>query len=157
MVAGQGRAVNASSRAEIGRILHWKSEISSFESLMQVRPISRTPRPPPKILPIQALRASYRLSFHQAVAIILRFYFRMPDSEQGLFLARSLKYLQESLRRSGPAAAASYALLGAIVLLGGIGYLLDGWRGTSPWFFLTGLILGLIVGFVQLARVVFKK
>ena len=81
----------------------------------------------------------------------------MPESEQGLFLARSLKYLQESLRRSGPAAAASYSLLGAIVLLGGIGFLLDRWLGTSPWFFLTGLILGLIVGFVELARIVFKK
>ena len=105
----------------------------------------------------QRLHASYRLSFYGAVAIIPRFCFRMPDSEQGLFLARSLKYLQESLRRSGPAAAASYALLGAIVVLGGIGYLLDSWRGTSPWFFLTGLLLGLIVGFVGLARVVFKK
>ena len=81
----------------------------------------------------------------------------MPDSEQGLFLARTLKYLQENLRRSGPAAAASYTLLGAIVFLGGVGYLVDRWRGTSPWFLLIGLILGVIVGFVQLARVVFKK
>ena len=81
----------------------------------------------------------------------------MPDSDQGLFLARSLKYLQESLRRSGPAAAASYTLLGAIVLLGGVGYLLDRWRGTLPLFFLIGLFLGLIVGFVELARIVFKK
>jgi len=91
------------------------------------------------------------------VAIIPRFDFRMPDSDQGLFLARSLKYLQESLRRSGPAAAASYTLLGAIVVLGGVGYLVDRWRGTSHWFFLTGLVLGLIVGFVELARIVFKK
>ena len=91
------------------------------------------------------------------VVIILRFDFRMPESEQGLFLARSLKFLQENLRRSGPAAAAGYTLMGAIVLLGGIGYVLDAWLGTSPWFLLTGLLLGLVVGFVELAKIVFRK
>ena len=81
----------------------------------------------------------------------------MPESEQGLFLARTLKYLQENLRRSGPAAAAAYTLIGAIGLLGGLGYALDSWRGTSPWFLLTGLLLGVVVGFVELAKTVFRK
>ena len=81
----------------------------------------------------------------------------MPESEQGLFIARTLKYLQENLRRAGPAAAAGYTLIGAIGLLGGIGYALDAWRGTSPWFLLTGLLLGVVVGFVQLAKIVFRK
>ena len=81
----------------------------------------------------------------------------MPESEQGLFIARTLKYLQENLRRAGPAAAAGYTLIGAIGLLGGIGYALDSWRGTSPWFLLTGLLLGVVVGFVQLAKIVFRK
>jgi len=81
----------------------------------------------------------------------------MPDSEEGLFLARSLKFLQENLRRAGPAAAAGYTLIGALVLCGGAGYALDSWRGTSPWFLLTGLLLGLIVGFVELAKIVFRK
>ncbi len=81
----------------------------------------------------------------------------MPKNEQGLFLERSLKYLQENLRRSGPAAAAGYSLMGAILLLGGIGYALDAWRGTSPWFLLSGLLLGLVVGFLELARIVFRK
>jgi F0F1-type ATP synthase assembly protein I len=69
-------------------------------------------------------------------------------------LARSFRYLQESVRRSGPAAAASYTLIGAIILLGGIGYAIDQWRGTSPWFLLGGLLLGLIVGFYELAKTV---
>ena len=49
----------------------------------------------------------------------------MPDDDPDLFLARSLKYLQENIRRSGPAAGASYTLIGAILLLGGFGYALD--------------------------------
>jgi len=77
----------------------------------------------------------------------------MPDD--GDFLARSFRYLQENVRRSGPAAAASYTLIGAIILLGGIGYAVDAWRGTSPWFLLGGLLLGLIVGFYDLAKTVF--
>lgn len=81
----------------------------------------------------------------------------MPESEQGLFIARTLKYLQENLRRAGPAAAAGYTLMGAIALLGGIGYALDSWRGTSPWFLLAGLLLGVVVGFVELAKIVFRK
>ena len=79
----------------------------------------------------------------------------MPD--QSDFLARSFRHLQDSVRRSGPAAAASYTLIGAIILLGGIGYAIDEWRGTSPWFLLGGLLMGLVVGFYELAKMVFKK
>ena len=31
------------------------------------------------------------------------------------------------------------------------------WRGTSPWFLLTGLILGVVVGFWELVKTVFFK
>ena len=77
----------------------------------------------------------------------------MPDDRD--FLARSFQYLQDNVRKSGPAAAASYSLIGAIVLLGGIGYAVDRWWGTSPWFLLGGLLLGVIVGFYELAKTVF--
>jgi F0F1-type ATP synthase assembly protein I len=79
----------------------------------------------------------------------------MPDESD--FLARSFRYLQDNVRRSGPAAAASYTLIGAIVLLGGIGYAIDEWRGTSPWFLLGGLLLGLLVGFYELAKAVWGQ
>ncbi len=72
------------------------------------------------------------------------------------FLARSFQLLQANLRRSGPAMMAGYTLIGSILLLGGIGYLIDHWQKTSPWFLLGGLILGLIVGFYELAKTVFK-
>jgi F0F1-type ATP synthase assembly protein I len=81
----------------------------------------------------------------------------MPDDEGGLFLARSLRYMQDTLRRSGPAAVAGYTLLTAILVLGGVGYALDAWLGTSPWFLITGLLLGLIVGFFELAKIIWQK
>ena len=63
-----------------------------------------------------------------------------------------MKELQSTINRSGPAATLSYTLIGAIILLGGIGYAIDYWRGTEPWFLFGGVILGLIVGFYELAK-----
>ena len=80
----------------------------------------------------------------------------MPDNDPG-FVQRSLRAFQDNVRKSGPAAAASYALIGAIILLGGIGYVVDLWRGTSPWFILVGLLLGIIVGFYELAKAVWPR
>jgi F0F1-type ATP synthase assembly protein I len=70
---------------------------------------------------------------------------------------RSAESLQDNVRRAGPAAGASYTLIGAIVLLGGIGYLVDQWQGSQPWGLLSGLLLGLIVGFYELAKVVWHR
>jgi ATP synthase protein I len=67
------------------------------------------------------------------------------------------KGLQRSLQNSGSFAAASYTLIGAIVLLGGLGYFADGWFGSSPWLLLLGLLLGIVVGFYELARVVWRR
>ena len=80
----------------------------------------------------------------------------MPDKGKD-FLGDSAKSLQDNVRRSGSVAGASYTLIGAIMLLGGIGYAVDRWRGTSPWFLLGGLLLGLIVGFYELAKTVWHK
>ena len=79
----------------------------------------------------------------------------MPNPSDHV-LARSFKALQENVRRSGPAATAGYTLIGAILLLGGVGHLVDRWTATSPWFLLTGLLVGLVVGFYQLAKTVWK-
>ena len=72
-------------------------------------------------------------------------------------LERATRQLQENAERAGPAAGASYGLIGAILLLGGIGYAIDAWRGTSPWFLLGGLLLGIIVGMWELAKTVWRK
>jgi F0F1-type ATP synthase assembly protein I len=82
---------------------------------------------------------------------------RREATPRSLFSARSLKSLQTTISTSGPAAMASYTLIGAIILLGGIGYAIDEWRGTSPWFLFSGLILGLVVGFYELAKTLWRR
>ena len=83
--------------------------------------------------------------------------FAMPDDDRIRSLEQSLRSFQDTVRRSGPAALASYTLIGAIVLLGGLGYAIDEWRGTSPWFLLGGLLLGIVVGFYELAKTVWRR
>ena len=72
-------------------------------------------------------------------------------------LRRAAEQFQETAERAGPAAGAGYTLIGAILLLGAIGYGIDAWRGTSPWGLLIGLLLGIVVGMYELARTVFVK
>lgn len=72
-------------------------------------------------------------------------------------LEHATRSLQDNITSSGPAAGASYTLIGSILLLGGMGYALDAWRGTSPWFLLGGLLLGIVVGFYELIKAVFWK
>lgn len=81
---------------------------------------------------------------------------RRDAPSRGFVSAPGLKALQATISRSGPAATVSYTLIGAIVLLGGIGYALDEWQGTSPWFLFGGLVLGLIVGFYELAKTIWR-
>jgi len=67
---------------------------------------------------------------------------------------RSVRAFQDNVSRSGPAAVASYSLIGAIVGLGGIGYAVDLWWNTAPWGAFVGLLLGLVVGFYELVKTV---
>jgi F0F1-type ATP synthase assembly protein I len=53
--------------------------------------------------------------------------------------------------------AASYGLVGSIFLFAAIGYGLDRWRGTSPWFLLAGLVLGVVIGFYELIKATYRK
>jgi F0F1-type ATP synthase assembly protein I len=81
----------------------------------------------------------------------------MPKDEPDSFISRSSRSFQANVEKSGSAAGASYTLIGAIMLLGGLGYAADRWWGTSPWFLLAGLLLGLIVGFYDLARTIWPQ
>jgi F0F1-type ATP synthase assembly protein I len=83
----------------------------------------------------------------------------MPKSQKGapFSFPQAAKSLQANASRSGSAAAASYTLIGAIVLLGGLGYGFDAWRGTSPWGVFTGLILGIVVGFYELIKTMWRR
>jgi F0F1-type ATP synthase assembly protein I len=81
----------------------------------------------------------------------------MPHEDRPQFLARSLQRMQDSVQSAGPAATASYTLIGAIILLGGLGYAADAWLGTAPWGLLAGLLLGIVVGFYELVRVMWRR
>lgn len=81
----------------------------------------------------------------------------MTEKRRPVSFARSAKSLQENVTRAGPAAAASYTLIGAIILLGGLGYLVDTWRGTAPWGLFVGLALGIVVGFYELVKTIWRK
>ena len=82
---------------------------------------------------------------------------RKSKDDASNFLERSTKSFSDNVSRSAPVWMASYTLIGAILVLGLIGYALDKWRGTSPWFLLAGLLLGIVVGFWELAKTVFKR
>jgi F0F1-type ATP synthase assembly protein I len=66
----------------------------------------------------------------------------------------ALEAMQSTLDRGEPTIVASYALIGAILLFGGCGFAADRYLGASPWCLLGGLLLGIVVGFYQLIRVV---
>src|SRR5256885_14085247 len=75
----------------------------------------------------------------------------MAKKDSDPFLTRSTRALQHNAEQAGPAAGASYTLIGAIILLGGIGYAVDRWLGTSPWVLLGGLVVGIVVGMYEAA------
>jgi ATP synthase protein I len=81
----------------------------------------------------------------------------LADGRRVSPFARSAKYLQANVRSAGSAMIASYTLIGSILLLGGIGFVADRWLGTSPWCLLIGLLIGMIVGFYELARAVWRR
>jgi len=81
----------------------------------------------------------------------------MPRKSRAFPFGRSYTFLENNVARSGSVIAASYTLVGSILLLGGAGYLVDRWRGTAPWFLLGGLLLGMVVGFYELAKTVYRR
>jgi F0F1-type ATP synthase assembly protein I len=75
----------------------------------------------------------------------------MPKKSES-FVYGANESMQENLDRDESVIFAAYGVIGAILLLGGGGYLLDRWLGTQPWLLLTGLVLGLCAAFYSLVR-----
>jgi F0F1-type ATP synthase assembly protein I len=65
----------------------------------------------------------------------------------------AVESMQENLSRGEPAIFASYGLIGAIMLLGGLGLIADRYLGSTPWCLMAGLLAGLGIGFYGLIRV----
>jgi F0F1-type ATP synthase assembly protein I len=81
----------------------------------------------------------------------------MAKKQRGFSYERAARALQANATSSGPVAGASYTLVGGIILLGGLGYAFDEWRGTAPWGLVIGLALGIIVGFYELVKTVWQR
>jgi len=80
----------------------------------------------------------------------------MPESKESSN-KNFLYYLQKYLLQSAPAASASYALITAVIIFCMIGFYLDNRYETIPWFTLLGLIIGLAIGFYELAKTIWTK
>jgi F0F1-type ATP synthase assembly protein I len=72
-------------------------------------------------------------------------------------ISNSFGYLQKIIKQSGPAMNASYTLIAAVILLGTIGYFIDKWLNTAPIFLLIGLLFGIIVGFYEIAKLIWTR
>jgi F0F1-type ATP synthase assembly protein I len=77
----------------------------------------------------------------------------MARTGERFSVGRAARAFQNTVTSAGPVAAASYTLVGGILLLGGIGYAVDRWWGTAPWGLVIGLTLGIVVGFYEIIRV----
>ena len=81
----------------------------------------------------------------------------MAKKNRSFSYSRSAKSLQDNASNAGAAAGASYTLVGGIIVLGGLGYMLDKWQGTGPWGLIIGLALGIIVGFYDLVKTAARR
>lgn len=59
-------------------------------------------------------------------------------------------------RRSGMAYAAALSLFFSVATLLGLGWLLDRWLKTSPWFMVGGIVFGSALGLYEFIRITSK-
>jgi ATP synthase protein I len=59
---------------------------------------------------------------------------------------------QDDNRKSGFAYAAGIALFAAVASFCALGWFLDRWLGTQPWFLIGGILLGSAAGLFEFVR-----
>ena len=69
-------------------------------------------------------------------------------------IVENFKSFQNIAQQSGPAAAASYGLIASILIFTYIGWIIDKNIDSSPFAILIGMLLGMIIGFYHLIKVV---
>jgi len=63
---------------------------------------------------------------------------------------------EETARKSGLAYGAAFTLFTSVAAFLGLGWLIDRWLGTQPWFLVGGIVLGAAAGFYQFVRITSK-
>ncbi len=71
-------------------------------------------------------------------------------------ILENFKFFQNIVKQSGPAAAASYGLIASILIFTYFGWMIDREIDSSPFAILIGMLLGMIIGFYHLIKVVGK-
>lgn len=82
------------------------------------------------------------------------------DTEPFVLSRASRESPDETFRKSGLAWSAGIAMFSSIVFMLVLGWLADLLLGTSPWGIVGGIVLGSLIGFVQLFRIssqIFQK
>ena len=69
-------------------------------------------------------------------------------------IVKNFKSFQNIVKQSGPAAAASYGLIASILIFTYFGWIIDRKIDSSPFAILIGVLLGMIVGFYHLIKIV---
>jgi F0F1-type ATP synthase assembly protein I len=68
----------------------------------------------------------------------------------------NIKSFQNIVKQSGPAAAASYGLIASILIFTYFGWVIDRKIDSSPFAIIIGMLLGMIIGFYHLIKLVNK-
>ena len=71
-------------------------------------------------------------------------------------IVKNFKSFQNIVKQSGPAAAASYGLIASMLIFTYFGSIIDRKIDSSPFAIIIGMILGMIIGFYHLIKVVRK-
>ena len=71
-------------------------------------------------------------------------------------IVKNFKSFQNIVKQSGPAAAASYGLIASILIFTYFGWIIDRKIDSSPFAIIIGMILGMMIGFYHLIKVVSK-
>ena len=71
-------------------------------------------------------------------------------------IVENFKSFQNIAQQSGPAAAASYGLIASILIFTYLGWIIDKNIDSSPIAILIGMLLGMIIGFYHLIKVISK-
>ena len=79
------------------------------------------------------------------------------QNKNGLDFFQSLEYLQKTIKHSASASTASYGLITSILLFTYIGWYIDSKYDSSPIAMVVGILVGLILGFYHLFKIMQSK